>query len=191
VIDEIEKKKRLSWKQALEYYMDVVNKFDETALKKLEDIGERDLAVKRLHANALKLVRSKSRKLNQFLIDEIGKLKDQRYTKRDIEVLKAKIETSTLVADDRRNMLMNLDTFSSELSTHVTISKDDYSKRFMPWLSTEAPSLAKKMTSCEVDTYTYKDLQIKIDSTTEREVEMLVTFADSKQARDFKENVVS
>ena len=86
--------------------------------------------------------------------------------------------------------MLSLDTYAANLSLHSVISKQTYSEKLIPWLSVEAPKLAEEMTSCEIATYTYKDLEIKIDNSSSTEVELLLTFANLKQAERFKENVI-
>ena len=101
-MDMIRKKKFDSWSKSGRLYGDVVLRYDESAMKKLEDIGRRDLAVKRLYENALSVMRNKTVKENQPVINEVSDLKEKGYSKRDIEALKAKVQMCTLTLEDQK-----------------------------------------------------------------------------------------
>ncbi len=101
-MDMIRKNKFDSWSKSGRLYGDVVLRYDESAMKQLEDIGRRDLVVKRLYENALSVMRNKTVKENQPVINEVSDLKEKGYSKRDIEALKAKVQMCTLTLEDQK-----------------------------------------------------------------------------------------
>jgi MoxR-like ATPase len=191
-VDDILANKLSSWKKAAGYYNDVLKTYDEATLKKLEDMGKRDLAIRSLHEEAMKAVKYKMSGKTRKIIEEIQGLKGKGYTKVDIEMVRETIETSDLLSEDKKNMIMTLDTLQADLSESVFLTYEQYNKRFIPWLSGIASSLAKQLLEPEVKTYTYKELEIKVDSTDKDadEVSMILTFADSKQAESFRQEVL-